>query len=512
MGIFGSPHSTGFGAPTKFLSVLDVRPTGTTTKTKQWNVWLQAAPGMGDAWFGIYVDDALSQPVYLNEGMLMGPYRIVRPVLATGDIFLSIQRHGHNAWVDMTKESRTEDEMSNPRTVTVNWAWPQLPFRNAGDGGQTSAWSSWGIERASVLKDPNYPNRGILQNDLTISGFSGYVDLYAGAIDFAKGSGPVPGTLSWTGTSGASGAMQMAAGITGFSGASYCIEWPAYARIRKGSSWGTTPQAAAVPFNDSDAAKWTDPARLTAGTWYYKWAPVSDTGVEGSGSSGSFVINAPPNPPAVTGFSGNAGYFKLYTNAPAGISLNGYWQRPGDPYLDTSIPAFSSATSVIGFSGFSGYPGTVTCLVRGTSGGIENINGKNYDYEFDVSGNRIVPRPNPATITGLEVSGASGLYVTAGYDPSNEDGAPTQIFLYVRPESSSAYSSAAASGALGTLQSDGLRRGTVLAWIPAGTNYCMVKAATADGTTSQYPSNDRMAYASPVLFPPLVGSGTASRG
>jgi len=316
---FGSPLSAGFGSPENDVAFVNIKPGASGSQSYQ--LTFQPAAGKGDAWFGVYCNDHLVKNVYAAGGtpaLPYGPLQMTAPAGAT-DLALAIIRLGqlsdpgyHIERVAQTFEANT------CQRVTLNWTWTPEILGAVGDDGYTSAWSLSGVSYSATNAGgtPALPaDWSEFTFDISDWGGTCTVSLYRQNTLVAQGSVPaaaLPATVSLAavGGSGISGSVAVGAGVIVELGAQLLMRWPAAMLILR-SAGGTPalPGIDSVPFNNADAAEWTEPTDLAAGTYYYRLQPLSDTGEPGSPTSTlTAVVQGPPLPPAGLHYvSGGAG-------------------------------------------------------------------------------------------------------------------------------------------------------------------------------------------------------------
>jgi hypothetical protein len=114
-------------------------------------------------------------------------------------------------------------------------------------------------------------------------------------------------------------------------------------------------------------------------------------------------------------------------------SYNLYLKKVEDETLDVLTPVGSVSGTNVFLPAMDGNFGTVYCLLRGTSNGIQELNNDIYEMEL-VSGNYVSPRPNVPSIYKLYVTSGTNINCRATYNTINEKIIGTAIRFYVRSD------------------------------------------------------------------------------
>jgi hypothetical protein len=241
---------------------------------------------------------------------------------------------------DCAHVARSYELVENPR-VTLQFSLVPEIVGAVGDGGYTSDWQLTGLRygRTAGLV-PGRHTRGKLDLNLAVSDGTVTVTLLLRGSRLAEGTAPVQGApftvdLQECNGSGLAGSLTLAPNVASLSGATLYARWPAGVLVKRGQSQPPSETVAELEFHGEEAMRWTEPADLPAGTYYYCVAPVSDTGLPGADSNVLSVnLAGAPRPPANLAYdSGDAAATTVrFASSPTpGAQHRGYLQQPGDP-------------------------------------------------------------------------------------------------------------------------------------------------------------------------------------
>jgi hypothetical protein len=498
---YGEPYSTWYGDPTKLLAYVRTRlVTGGTLE-----VAFMPRSGEGDTWFGIYLNGRKVVHVFAADAKEYVT-RIPLPWGSNEAAIHVIPLGGcGDPAADFSHVARGV-EASDSQRVTIQLAFTPEVIQpdSEEDAGYTNSWSLTGIAYAqNVERLPPLLTRGRLECVLDENGTNVTVTLNCHGKSVATGTlalASLPGvvTLAEANSSGLSGVVTVAASVADKTFDLYC-RWPASMRVLRDTSNPPTTLRATVSFDGRQAINWTEPSDLAAGTHYYKLQPVSDTGQAGTASSVlTTVIAGPPEPPAALAYASGAAAATVCSftaSSTVGATYRAYMQTIGAASFDCetiAATALAGATSIT-LPAITGYAGTVRVIVRAVSGGIEEQNLAVLKIEYDATGARVAPRPNPAALDQGTIAVTTGLtMVIAGrYDSNNEAGTATRIKLFKRsPGGSYDYTSPDDNEALVDLGA-GVKGATFsLTFSTAGWYYlraCAYTAASISSTPTDCP-------------------------
>ncbi|MCZ7645314.1 MAG: hypothetical protein M5U26_08520 [Planctomycetota bacterium] len=494
---FGSPHASGFGSPDNHLlyAVYDRAPDDSFV-----NVRLRARDGWGDAWFHVYKNAEKALTLWVPEGA--EGLGILRAGWGEERIDILPLRVGHAPLYGYSDEkvARVYEAVENTKaTVAFDFVPETIQPDAEDDGGFTSGWDLAGLVQGENCKVVNnFPARGRLRCEITLAGLDVTVTLKQGNRIVAQGTatdpeaGTFPVTLAAQNDSGLSGEVTLGTGVDARAFNLY-VRWPLAMRIKRGAADPPTVVVATMPFRGKNSVRWTEPADLAAGTYYYRVQPLSDTDDAGTESASDPVtIPAPPEPPSELAFeSGDAtGFDVAFTPSPtAGATYRAYMsQTIGQPLNlnDIKATAIAGAESIT-LPAVTGSPGKVYVLIRAVAGGVEERNLELLAVEFDSGGAFVPPRPNPARIDARRISIEAGLtaHVPVVYDVAAEFAEPVTAQLFTRtPGAAYDYGSPDDEQALGEA-AGGLRSAALsYEFASAGWYYVAARAVLADGTLS----------------------------
>jgi len=499
---FGQPFGA-FGDPDFHVQDMAIESTASGVR-----VSILASPGLGNAYYQIYVNNVFAGCIYCPEGEYSETLTLSLP--SASEYQITTFRIGPNSTIDQSSFARVYEEGSS--SVTANWSWDYEIIGTA-DSEFFSSWSVSGLSVSRVLPaDKN--TRGNVPVSMTVSG--GVATINLGIL--AQGSGAVGGSITLTeiNSSGVSGSVTVDGSAT-TEDSTLSIRWPRSMSILRDITSPPTTQVASIGFNSVDAGSYTE--TVDVGTYYYAFQAVSDTDDIGDASAPQTVTvsGAPEKPTDIEYTSGNAAATVIgwTVSETAGATYNIYVQNIDDPYLDTSTPtqtepAGSTSTTLAAITGF---PGVARVVVRAELAGAEEKNLDTLTLEYDTSGNIISARPNVPTISGISVSDGLTAGVSVLYDPENEDASPSTVDLYTRAiDGSYNFTSSDASASISE-GVDGIKRSTVsFAFSTPGWYYCTVKAKTTGGQECSGYAPEVAVYVSDTNLSAPTGTFEATRG
>jgi len=508
----GSPFAAGFGNPENAVARFsaDPSPDGASVRLN-----FTPRSGYGDAWFGIYRDGALAKNVFAGEATETS----VRVECPWGSAQVSVLalRLGHlgDPGYEINRVARSFDK-SSCRRATLAFDFAPSVLEALDDGGFTSAWALNGLALGCNCAHVNaHTQWGELDLELAVSGGQVTVALALRGVPQAQGTATIAGapfsvSLSERNASGLSGTLTVSNSVSSVSGARLRVRWPREMKILRGASDPPTQEIARVPFRGRNSVRWTEPAELSAGTYYYRLQPVSDTGAAGAASA-TLPVTIPDTPEAPTNLayqSGNAGATVLgFTpSATSGATYRAYLAMPGAVLnLNDAAATAGVGASSLTLPAITGYPGTAYVVLRAVNAGVEEKSLRVLALEYDAAGNFVAPRPNSPGLDAAGVTLSAGRTLTAlgTYYTEGEAGIAATLQLFVRtPSGSYDYSAPAASAALSTA-ARGIKTAGLTCTLPGdGWYYLRPLAATAGGTQS--PSADApeiLLYASATVLP-----------
>lgn len=503
---FGSPFGCGFGDPENHVAFYQYRVVRGNTAIK---VRFQPTTGLGDAYFGVYLNSVLVRTVYADEGAITPYYSIRVDPEVTGHS-LVILRHGHGPDANLARVARDIDsETSSHATLAWAWGYEVLGADASTDSGYTSNWVITGLSYFQTERVANFPTRGAFTFDLTRSGGNATVVVKRFGTHVFEGTGAVGGAIALTAQDGsdATASVTVSGSATTLTGGRLYVRWPESMIVKRGASPSPTTTVATVSFDQRDATRWFDPAVLSPGTYYYRTQYLSDTGDEGNFSSDkTAVITDPPDPPSNLVYtSGNYTNTVIgFTGSPtSGATYRVYLKQPDGNFIDVANPVATpgaGATSAT-LPTITGYPGRAYVLVRAIKAGVEEKNGNVLEIEYDAAGAVVVARPNTPTLDTASVDVTTGLTlgVRSLYPTADEAASPDKINLYKRAPGGSYNFSVYDAQATPGSAVNGLRLTTLSYTFSApGWYYVTAKAATAGGVLSSGQAPEILVYVSDV--------------
>ena len=122
-------------------------------------------------------------------------------------------------------------------------------------------------------------------------------------------------------------------------------------------------------------------------------------------------------------------------------------------------------------------PARIRIVVRATKNGIQECGDREYVVEFDASGNIVLPRPRPAAIDALTVTGGLTVKVAASVIEDNSDVPAAFVDLYVVPAGSQINPASPQASALLPVVIAGHHAAVVSYSVPAAGDYQVAVAA-----------------------------------
>jgi hypothetical protein len=466
-----------------------------------------AAPGMGNAWFGVYLNADYCGWVYAVEGVTAS-INVTIPPARGANLSVVVLRQGSMQAYDQSRAARGYDgESAAQATLTV--AWP-AEILGTPENANLSAWTLAGLTYALADRGET-KTRGAFTINLTVTGGTATLALANGGGTLASGSVAVPGTITLAeqNNSGLSGTVAIGAGAATWGGLLY-LRWPASLEIYRAAANPPTVLIDTETFAGYDTTVYTDPALLAAGTYYYRTRFVSDTGESGAyGAAQAEVIPGLPGAPGTLAYlSGTAAatILSFTASATVGATYRAYTMGIGGSFIDVDNIAATAAAGAtqITLPALSGYPGTAQAIVRAVYGGVEEKNGAAVSLEYDAAGAYVPARPSAPGVKGFSVSAGLTLNVTGTYSRGSDLGVATQLQLFTRaPGGSYNYSSPDATAALAAAGS--MQTAALAATLTDGWWYFVLKSATAAGVQSAAASAEYLALiADDVLSAPSV--------
>jgi len=443
-------------------------------------------------WFSIYRNGEYVEAVYAQEAA------ITQTVIQSVD--------GNNSisvlWTG-TKQNRKQDNVidsteATGRKVRLDWTW-ELEIIGDEDS-ELDNWTLNGLTLAAVEQGSALTRRQI-RVDITESGGTATIVGRANGVTLFSGSATLgnTATLNEVNQSGVYGSVDVGA-ATVTESETLALRLPASVDVLRGSVPSPTTDIATVEFTGGATGYWREPDNLDGGTYYYRLQATSDTGDVGDYGDDIFIIvPATPEPPTDLAYSsgGAADTVLSFTASPtAGASYNLYMRAIGDDIFDVQTPVATAVagSTTISAPSISGYPGTVTFLLRAELAGIEEKNGYELDIEYDAAGVYVEPRPNASTINTVDVVDGTSVNVSLLYDSTGEKGTATVGQLFTRtPTGSYNFASPADSD---TLTGTGIKSASLSATLANGWHYITTKAATATGLQSETQSDEQLVYVS----------------
>ena len=487
MSILGSPIVAGLGSPESMIDYVNAQLVSGNT---QISVSFRPRAIYGDAYFGIYRNALFVQNVYAPEGQETTVYINVFAG-DTGASILVLRLGGFSDSSYSIERVARVFETANAQRATVRWNWPS-EILGTPDNADLTAWSLSGVRYRHAFHPPHQATRGIFNVDVTVSGGNATITIKSGNEKLAEGTGAVGGSITLTqqNTSGISGSVTAAAGITAATDVKLYIRWPKQMKVKRGTVDPPTAVVQTSRFNNSDKARWSEPSDLAADTYFYRVQPVSDTGDNGTESiSASVTIVATPKPPTNLAYSSGAAANTIvsFTASPTvGATYRAYVQNPGGapPNMDVPDATAAAGATTIALPAITGFPGTARVWVRAVLATVEENNSSILEIEYDAAGVRVAPRPNdPSLISGsLRVTLGRTLGVVCVYNSVDEKTIATQVKLFSRaPGGSYDFTVIDDTQTLGAGPT-GMKRATFSkAYLADGFRYITAKAYNAGG-------------------------------
>lgn len=510
---FGSTWGSGFGSPNNHLAATKITNEGASLRVE----W-QPLDGFGDSYWGIYSNSVLSATVFAPEGVKSSYY--IPAKLGTQSV--TIIRNGTVNPYDLSRVVRSLEAPSVDQ-ATIAWRWGvDLITPAITSGGyedvQLSNWAFTGLAWTDLEKEDQDTRRKLVV-DLTVDGANATVDLYNGTRLIGTGTAAWPGTITLTSSYFTAGSVDVCDTPTSDQDMVLRFRRPSYLNVLRDQANPPTTIVDQVVFSSLDQT-WTDPGSLTTGTYYYALQPVSDTGTTGT-QSASLEINVvtPPIAPSNLAYSSGDAPNTVVTftvNDPGpNITHRAYIKGIGEAPVDLNTPA-ATGTSPLTLPAITGYPGTITVLVRAydTITQIEEQNSASIDIEYDEFGAKVAARPNQVQFSATRVNSGTRLQVDCTYDPSGEAGTAESVQLFIREPEQPEYDYQNPVAET-FFTPDGEPQDLTLTYTHGGTGwlYFVIKASTDVGVLSLNPSDENMIYLSDGLgSAPLNTSIRLSRG
>lgn len=482
----------GYGDPLKHIDFFQVKAEGNNILARfRPNM---CSPGRGDEYFGIYRNSKLMRVYFAESNVITDWISISRDPGHTTQ-FIVIISHGFsgdpaNSFPELSRKF----ELDESQRITARWPW-QLHEAGSYDdtNAYTSNWDLSGLEYDETRRVKGWITRGVLDFDLAVSGGNVTVTVRNGQTTLATGTAAVGGTvtLAESNSSGVSGSVDVAAGVATTSDLHLLLRWPESMKYKRDSVSPPTTVRKTVNFNEIKEASFTEESDLSAGTYYVRLQPVSDTGDDGDESSiTAVVVPGTPEPPTNIAYSsGNAAatVVSWTASATAGATYNIYVQQPGGCMdFDTPTQTEVAGSTQTTLPAISPTTGTAYVVVKALHSGVESRNRNFLALEYD-SGAYVAPRPNDCTINreSEDVTSGRSLSIKGTYDSSQEEGTATQLQLFTRTPSGS-YNFASPDN---TANLDNGIRGVKTATLSYtfasnGHYYITMKAVTAGGVQS----------------------------
>ena len=392
---------------------------------------IKPSAGYGNAWFGIYVNERLIRNVYLTEGVESAPI-YVPDITQSSAVF--VLHHGNNQTLNLADIVKLYFSVDR-QTVSGEWSWDYDVIGVIDDGDDIEFLSNWSFDnlhwrQLNQISD----TRGYISINVTIDGSDVTVIGSNSNGQLFTGTGADSSTITLTGT--ITGSVDVATAAV-LSGARLNIRYPISMSIYRNQTSPPTTLIDTVYFAQQDSFKWSDPAILSAGNYYYAYKVTSDTNDVSALSTPELItISGIPDAPSGLAYaSGNAAATTLNFTASetVGATYNLYVKQINDTYFDfetAAATAIAGSTSIV-IPALTGYPGTVLAVLRAEFSGQEEKNNDILELEYDAAGAFVQARPNTpilgaVTINGLEIS------VAGTYNPANQAAAATKLQLFAR--------------------------------------------------------------------------------
>ena len=496
---FGAPFASGFGSHSKMLSAntwVDM------SKSSAIRIRPQPATGVDGGYWGIYVNAQLMKTIYYDEDEV----GTIMSLPTFGETFsVAILRHGHASNIDMSRVVRLGYSYLQSKRVTIFWSWTAEVLGIPGNT-DLSNWSLSGITKDNLESHDLATRRKLVVDVETTSSGITTVSLYRNNTLVASGSGTGPATITLTAqnSSGISGTVDITADPEDVEDGNLVIRYPKSIKIYR----NTGSLAGTAYFPDT---KWTELSDLSAGTYDYSYAFVSDTGEEGAETTPEEItINDPPGRP--TSLAHDSGDYtdtrvSFTASATSGATYNVYLQQPDEDFINFNDPV-DTVGAIVG-TGYAdlpelSYPGIAYVVIRAVYGGIEETNTIRLALEYDDSGNYVDPRPNNLAIESWSIDDGTDLTVEVAYDPTDELATPTKANLYAKTYSGS-YS-------LKDTQNLTSNKATLTETLTNGWWYIAVKAETAGGVESEDYSAAQLIYVADTSLSAPTVTSYVSRG
>jgi hypothetical protein len=383
---FGSPWSSGWGSPENhFIYTIPDLAAMTASGNTYLPFRFKLRSGLDNAYVSLYRNAQFLKNVFVPTG---AEYTAITDVpWGSQSMSLMPLRIGHlgDAAYSDEKVVRIYESVENAR-VTLQFTFvPKIVVPPLSDGGYTSNWNLSGLQQGlNTALVQGHPAWGRLGLTLAVSGGVVTVSLTSSGTLVASGSATILGTpfsvtLSAQNNSGISGSVTVSNTVATVTNGTLDIRWPASIQILRDNTDPPTTVRDNVLFNGTNSVRWTEPADLTAGIWYYRTQPVSDTGVLGTQSATvPITTTGRPAPPTNLAYSsGNAAATVLAFTASAtpGATYRAYLARTIGGVLslnDIQATAAAGATSIT-LPAISAYPGFAYVVVRAVVSGVEDV-------------------------------------------------------------------------------------------------------------------------------------------
>ena len=396
----------------------------------------------GDAYFGIYRNARFVRNLYAPEAQETVLHISVSPGETAASILVLRLGGMSDTTYSIERVARTF-ETANAQRVTVRWNWP-IEVLGTPLNADLTSWSLTGLRYRQAFHPPHQDTKGILKVDVTVAGWNATVTVKSGNQKIAEGTGAVGGsvTLTQKNSSGVSGSVTVAGGVTTTTNDDLYVRWPKEMRIDRNTFSPPTTLVKTVPFNRSDKARWTEESDLAADTYFYQLQARADSGgiLGGLSAVASCTIPATPDPPTNMAYLSGAAANTIvsFTASPTGgATYRAYVQNPGGapPNMDVPDATASAGATTIALPAITGYPGTARVWVRAVIGGVEERNNEVLEIEYDSAGARVTPRPNDCSLipgSVFQLSPLRNVKIDCVYDPADEKSVATQVKLFSR--------------------------------------------------------------------------------
>ncbi|MCW8128900.1 MAG: hypothetical protein KIS92_00820 [Planctomycetota bacterium] len=439
---YGSPYGAGYGSPDNHVFARMERNEANTDVL----YFFTPRAGLGNAWFGIYRNARLLFSVYVEEGET-AVARVPIPWAASSVSVVAL-RHGHcsDPAYRIERVAAVYEAVEN-RRVSVQFDFkPAFDIPPEGDGGYTSAWSLSGLVQGRNCRFvEGFPTWGQLDFDIEIDGGNATVTVHKGGYEIAAGTAAIGGTpftvtLAQRNGSGVAGSVLVSNTVAAVADATLDFRWPREMQILRDTEDPPAEVVDTVPFEGKNTARWTEPADLDSGDYWYATRPVSDTGDLGTESASLevSVLAAPAAPADVMFIGGDAAATILgFSPSPTpGATHRLYLQEiGGELNLNDPDPAGTvfDADSVQ-LPAIAGYPGVARAIVRAVKDGVEERNLAVLEIEYDAAGDVVGLRPNPPGISrpSVRVEDGRTLSLRGTYDSTRELGQAVALQLFYR--------------------------------------------------------------------------------